>query len=108
MEVLGKVAIRRPKTTLMCLITVTLLAALPLFRAHIDNSLESIVPANDPDREFLVDVIHSFGSDESVILALSTTGGLSREAINTTAQLVEEMKDTPGVTRVISPFAICT
>jgi len=106
MEVLGKVAIRRPKTTLMCLITVTLLAALPLFRAHIDNSLESIVPANDPDREFLVDVIHSFGSDESVILALSTTGGLSREAINTTAQLVEEMKDTPGVTRVISPFTV--
>jgi len=106
MEVLGKVAIRRPKTTLMCLITVTLLAALPLFRAHIDNSLESIVPANDPDREFLVDVIHSFGSDEWVILALSTTGGLSREAINTTAQLVEEMKDTPGVTRVISPFTV--
>jgi len=106
MEVLGKVAIRRPKTTLVCLMTVTLLAALPLFRAHIDNSLESIVPANDPDREFLVDVIHSFGSDESVILALSTTGGLSREAINTTAQLVEEMKDTPGVTRVISPFTV--
>lgn len=106
MEVLGKVAIRKPKTTLVCLMTLTLIATLPLFRAHIDNSLESIVPANDPDRVFLVDVTSSFGSDESVILALSTTGGLSREAMNTTARLVEEMNDIPGVTRVMSPFTV--
>jgi predicted RND superfamily exporter protein len=106
MEFLGTLAIRRPKTSLVCLMIVTLIAALPLSRTHIDNSLESIVPKNDPDRIFLEDVYRSFGSDESVIIVLSTTGGLNRQLINRTANLVEKMNDVPGVARVMSPFTV--
>jgi predicted RND superfamily exporter protein len=85
---------------------VTILTALPLKQAQLDNSLEAVVPENDPEKLFLNEVLNTFGSDESTIIAISAPEGLTRYAIERTTGLVDEMANISGVRRVLSPFTI--
>ena len=106
MSTLWRIALDRPRSTLFVLGLLTVLAGVSLLGARFDASLETAVPANDPERLYLEEVRSAFGHDEVLVIALSQPGGLGRRAVEATVRLVERLQPTEGAAAVLSPYTV--
>jgi predicted RND superfamily exporter protein len=106
MNALWRIALDRPRSTLLVLGLLTVLAGASLMGARFDASLETAVPANDPERVYLEEIRSAFGHDEVFVVALSRPDGLTRRAIDSTVELVDQLREVEGTAAVLSPFTV--
>src|SRR5215510_3470177 len=97
----------RPWRVLGAIACLTVLAAVPLvdlehrrLRLDVDMSTNRLLPENQPGRTFYDYVRKAFGSDETMVVALSADDVFSHDVLSRIAELVERLSRVEGVHHV--------
>ncbi|MCK5828588.1 RND family transporter, partial [Candidatus Bipolaricaulota bacterium] len=102
MDKLAKWIIRWPWITLGILLLITgfFLAGIP--QLQIDNSVDSMLPADHPARLLYDDVNDTFGGTDVVVIAVHSEDIFSETALTQVIELTEAFQRLPGVDEVVS------
>lgn len=102
MDKLAKWIIRRPWITLGILLLITgfFLAGIP--QLQIDNSVDSMLPADHPARLLYDDVNDTFGGTDVMVIAVHSDDIFSEAALRQVLELTEVFERLPGVDEVVS------
>lgn len=102
MDKLANWIIRRPWITLgvLLLITGLFLAGIP--RLQIDNSVDSMLPADHPARLLYDDVNDTFGGTDVMAVAVYSEDIFSEATLTQVIELTEAFQRLPGVDEVVS------
>ena len=102
MDKLAKWIIRRPWITLGILLLITgfFLAGIP--RLQIDNSVDSMLPADHPARLLYDDVNDTFGGTDVMVIAVHSEDIFSEATLTQVIELTEAFQRLPGVDEVVS------
>ena len=99
----------RPWLVLAALAVITLLALTGIvdpssgeLRLVIDPSTNRLFPKDDPDREFYEFVRKLFGSDETMLVALSGDDIFTTDQLNRVKRMTERIEALPEVHHVVS------
>src|SRR5262245_53486617 len=97
----------RPWRVLGAIACLTLLAAVPLvdlehrrLRLDVDMSTNRLLPENQPGRTFYDYVRKAFGSDETMVVALSADDVFTHDVLSRIAEMVERLSRVEGVHHV--------
>ncbi len=89
------------------LLLLTLIAAAGIFdpirgvpRIRIDPSLNEMLPADDPARRFYEELLERFGSDDIVLISLSSDALFTPEGLRTLVRVTEALEKAEGVHHV--------
>lgn len=102
MERLTRWVLRWPKTTLVLILLLTVAFAAGVPRLQIDNSVDSMLPANHPARVLYDEVNDTFGGTDIIVVALESDEVFSVTTINQVIELTDEFETVPGVDKVVS------
>ncbi len=98
-----------PRLVLLLVASLTLLATLSLvdaqtgqWRLRIDASVDRLLPADHPGRDFYEQTRKLFGADEVVVLALADFDVLSAEGLEAISRLTRELRSLPQLRHVES------
>ncbi len=98
-----------PRTTLLALAAITLLACVPLVRfspfgltLQIDPSTEPLLPRGDPARAAYEEAVREFGDDEVFVIALETDDVFQRERLLQLRRITDAIAKLPEVRSVQS------
>ncbi len=102
MDKLAKWIIRRPWITLGILLLITgfFLAGIP--RLQIDNSVDSMLPADHPARLLYDDVNDTFGGTDVMVIAVYSEDIFSEATLTQVINLTKVFQRLPGVDEVVS------
>lgn len=102
MDKLAKWIIRWPWITLGILLLITgfFLAGIP--RLQIDNSVDSMLPADHPARLLYDDVNDTFGGTDVMVIAVHSEDIFSKTTLAQVIELTEAFQRLPGVDEVVS------
>jgi uncharacterized protein len=102
MDKLAKWIIRRPWVTLGILLLITgfFLAGIP--QLQIDNSVDSMLPADHPARLLYDDVNDTFGGTDVMVIAVHSEDIFSEATLTQVIKLTEAFQRLPGVDEVVS------
>ena len=102
MDKLAKWIIRWPWITLGILLLITgfFLAGIP--QLQIDNSVDSMLPADHPARLLYDDVNDTFGGTDVVVIAVHSEDIFSEATLTQVIELTEAFQRLPGVDEVVS------
>ncbi len=98
-----------PWLVLSALLALTILAATPMvdlehrrLRLDIDMSTNRLLPENQPGRTFYDYVRKAFGSDETMVVALSADDIFTHDVLSRIANLAERLARVDGVHHVVA------
>ena len=98
-----------PRTTLLALAAVTVLACVPLVRLspfgltlQIDPSTEPLLPRGDPARAVYEEAVRDFGDDEVFVVAMETDDVFTRDNLSALRRVTDGIARLPGVRSVQS------
>jgi len=102
MDRLAKWIIRWPWITLGILLLITgfFLAGIP--QLQIDNSVDSMLPADHPARLLYDDVNDTFGGTDVMVIAVHSEDIFSEATLTQVIELTETFQRLPGVDEVVS------
>jgi hydrophobe/amphiphile efflux-3 (HAE3) family protein len=99
----------RPWLVLCAILSLTILAAAPLvdlehrrLRLEVDMSTNRLLPENQPGRTFYDYVRKAFGSDETMVVALSADDVFTHDVLSRIASLSERLTRVEGVHHVVA------
>lgn len=102
MERIYHVILHRPKLTLLLLALVTAFFAYHARFIQIDSSIESLLPQNDPEKQYYNDVRRLFGSEDVAVVGLITDNIYTPQTLQKIKRLTEEFKKIPEVKSAFS------
>lgn len=102
MDRLTRWILRWPKTTLVLILLFTVAFAVGIPRLQIDNSVDSMLPANHPARILYDKVNDTFGGTDILIVALKSDDVFSVSTLNQVIELTGKFEAVPGVDKVVS------
>ncbi|HDL86743.1 MAG TPA: hypothetical protein ENH11_10570, partial [Candidatus Acetothermia bacterium] len=102
MDRLTNWVLRWPKTTLVLILLVTVAFAAGIPRLQIDNSVDSMLPANHPARILYDKVNNTFGGTDILVVALKSDDVFSVPTLKQVIDLTGKFKAVPGVDKVVS------
>ncbi|MBI3246649.1 MAG: MMPL family transporter [Deltaproteobacteria bacterium] len=102
MERIYRVILHRPKLILFFLALVTVFFAYHARFIRIDSSIESLLPQDDPEKQYYNDVRRLFGSEDVAVVGLITDNIYTPQTLQKIKRLTEEFKKIPEVKSVFS------
>jgi uncharacterized protein len=102
MDKLAKWIIRRPWITLGILLLITGFFLTGIPRLQINNSVDSMLPADHPARLLYDDVNDTFGGTDVMVIALHSEDIFSEATLTQVFELTETFQRLPGVDEVVS------
>lgn len=102
MDRLTRWVLRWPKTTLALILLLTVAFAAGVPRLQIDNSVDSMLPANHPARVLYDEVNDTFGGTDIIVVALKSDDVFSVATLNQVIKLTDKFETVPGVDKVVS------
>ncbi len=99
-----------PWLTLLCLLALTAVAVRPLvdlenLRLHplaVDLSMDGLLPEDAEERQFFDYVRRAFGSDETMVVAVSSDDVFTHESLGRIARIADEIGRLDGVHHVVA------
>ena len=89
--------LRWPKTTLVLILLLTVAFAAGIPRLQIDNSVDSMLPADHPARILYDEVNEAFGGTDIIEIALESDDVFSAATLNRVIELTDRFEAVPGV-----------
>jgi predicted RND superfamily exporter protein len=102
MERLAAWLVRHPRRVVAAVVLVTAVLGVFAIQVHIQNALESVLPAGDPEVAFYQEVRRQFGSDEVGVVGMLGSDVFSPEALTKIARVTDALGKLPGVQSVLS------
>ena len=99
-------AARHPWPVLLFLGLVTLLAALQLPSLRLEITAEGMMVRDDPARQFYLDVLDTFGSENVTVIYLQDPDLFDPAVLESIRSLVEKIEQSPEVLRTDSLFSV--
>ncbi|MDH5622341.1 MAG: MMPL family transporter, partial [Gammaproteobacteria bacterium] len=99
-------AMRSPRTVLIGVLIVSVIAASQLPRLQVAISPQSLIIEGDPDQEFYEHTLATFGSDRITIVYIEDPALFEREKLETIRQVVETIEHLPFVSKTRSLFNV--
>ena len=94
--------VRRPKLILLLIVLLTAFFALQARHIQLDSSIESLLPHDDPEKEYYEEIRRLYGSDEIVVIGLVTDNVYTPEALKKIERITERIREMPEVKSVAS------
>ncbi len=94
--------VRRPKLTLLPIVLLTAFFALQARHIRLDSSIESLLPSDDPEKEYYDEIRRLYGSDEIVVVGLVADSIYTPEALKKIQRITEKIRELPEVKSVAS------
>jgi predicted RND superfamily exporter protein len=92
----------RPKLILFLIVLLTAVFAFQARHIRLDSSIESLLPRDDPEKEYYEEVRRLYGSDEIVVIGLVTENVYTPEALKKIERITERIREMPEVKSVAS------
>jgi predicted RND superfamily exporter protein len=102
MKRIADVIVYRPKVLLFLIFLLTAFFAYHARHIRIDSSAASILPENDPEKDYYDEVRRLFGSDEVAVIGIVTDNIYTPQALQKIARMTEELRKIPEVKSVVS------
>jgi hypothetical protein len=102
MEQAYHLIVRRSKSILFLILLLTGFFAYHAQHIRLDSSVESLLPRDDPDKQYYQEVRQLFGDDEMGVIGLVTDDIYTPEVLRKIKRLTEEIKKVDGVEDVRS------
>ena len=102
MESLYRLVIRRPWPILVVIFLLTLFFAYHARHIHIDSSLDSLLPDNDPERQYYNDVVRLFGSENVAVIGILADNIYTPQTLEKIQRLTDEFRKIPEVKSAFS------
>jgi uncharacterized protein len=94
--------VRHPRRVVAAILLLTAFFGAFAVQVHIQNSLESVLPAGDPEVAFYDEVRRQFGSDDVGVVGMLGSDVYSPEALTKIARVTAALGKLPGVQSVLS------
>lgn len=94
--------VRRPKLTLLLIALLTAFFAFHARHIQLDSSIESLLPEEDPEKEYYEEVRRLYGSDEIIVVGLVADTVYRPETLKKIARITEKIREMPEVKSVAS------
>ncbi|MBI3248901.1 MAG: MMPL family transporter [Deltaproteobacteria bacterium] len=94
--------ISRPKSILVLILLLTGFFANHARHMRLDSSVESLLPANDPEKAYYSEVRQQFGSDEIGVIGVLADDVYTPPVLQKMQRLTEAIRQIPEVKNVIS------
>ncbi len=102
MDWVYSVIVGRPKIVLFLLLLITGFFAYHARAIRLDSSVDSLLPKNDPEKQYYNEVRQLFGSDEIGVVGLVTDNVYTPAVLQKLKRLTEEIKKIPAVKSAVS------
>src|SRR6266849_8259737 len=102
MERVYSLIVGRPKIVLFLLLLITGFFAYHVRDIRLDSSVDSLLPQDDPEKQYYNEVRQVFGSDEIGLIGLITDNVYTPEVLQKLKRLTEEIKKIPAVKSAVS------
>jgi predicted RND superfamily exporter protein len=102
MERFYRLIIYRPKLILFLILLFTLFFAYHARHIGIDTSIDSLLPQNDPERQYYEEVRRLFGGEDIAVIGLVTDNIYTPQTLQKIKRLTEEFRKIPEVKTVVS------
>src|SRR4029453_7377805 len=93
---------RHPRRVFAAILMTTVVLGVFAVQVRIENSLESVLPAGDPEVAFYDEVRRQFGSDDVGVVGMVGSDVFSPEALTKVAHVTAALAKLPGVQSVLS------
>lgn len=94
--------VTRPKTILFFVLVVTVFFASHARHIHLDSSVDSLLPKDDPEKAYYDEVRRLFGSDEIGVIGVIADNIYTPAVLQKIKRLTDEIKKIPEVKEVFS------
>jgi predicted RND superfamily exporter protein len=94
--------LERPQGVLVLLLLLTAFFAFSARQIRFDGSVDSLLPADDPEKQYYHEARQLFGSEEIGVLGLVTSDVYTPRVLGKIRRLTEEISRIPGVKSVLS------
>lgn len=94
--------VRRPKLILLLIVLLTAIFALQARHIQLDSSIESLLPREDPEKQYYEEIRQIHGSDEIVVIGLVTDNVYRPETVKKIERITEKIREMPEVKSVAS------
>ena len=94
--------VRRPKMILLLIVLLTAFFAFQARHIQLDSSIESLLPHDDPEKEYYEEIRRLYGSDEIVVIGLVADNVYTSEALKKIGRITEKIREMPEVKSVAS------
>ncbi len=102
MESIYALTVHRPKAVLLTILLLSGFFASYARHIRLDSSVESLLPKDDPEKEYYEEARRLFGSDEIGIIGLVTDSVYTPEVLRKLKRLTEGVEKIEGVESVLS------
>ena len=102
MERLYHLIVDRPKAVLLLIALITCYFGYHARHIQLDSSIESLLPKDDPEKEYYEEVRRLFGSDEIVVIGLVAENVYTPEVLKKIQRITEAIREIPEVKSVAS------
>jgi predicted RND superfamily exporter protein len=107
LERIGELPIRHPRVSVICILVLTVIAALGTLRLQADDSLSRLFQSDTADYRQYQKVTETFPSNEfDVLIAVESDALLERDNVDALRDFVTDLQLVDGVTGVISLFSV--
>ncbi len=94
--------IHRPCFVLLLILLLTGFFAFHARHIQVDSSLDSLLPDNDPERQYYNDVVRLFGSENVAVIGILTDNIYTPHTLQKIQRLTDEFRKIPEVKTVFS------
>jgi hypothetical protein len=94
--------IYRPKTILFLILLLTGFFAYHARHIHLDSSVDSLLPKDDPEKGYYDEVRHLFGSDEIGVIGVIADNVYTPVVLQKIKRLTEQIRQIPEVQSIFS------
>lgn len=102
MEQWYRFIIHRPRLVLLLILLLTGFFAFHARHIQIDSSLDSLLPDNDPERQYYNDVVRLFGSENVAVIGLLADNIYTPHTLQKIQRLTDEFRKIPEVKAAFS------
>lgn len=102
MERIHRFVINRPLPVLLSIALLTCFLGYHASHIRIDSSIESLLPYDDPEKQYYNDVRRLFGSEDVAVVGLITDNIYTPQTLQKITRLTEEFKKIPEIKSVFS------
>jgi predicted RND superfamily exporter protein len=102
MERIHHLVVDRPRIVLFLILLITGFFAYHARHIRLDSSVDSLLPQNDPEKQYYNEVRQIFGSDEIGVIGLVTDNVYTPAVLQKIKRLTDELRKIPEVRSVIS------
>ena len=102
MEGFARWLVRHPVVVLMGNLAVTVVLGFYASKIRIESTIESVLPAGDPEVSFYEQVRKTFGSDEVGVIGVQARDLFAAQTLGKIARVTDAVANLEGVERVLS------